>query len=162
MILLSLLACIKNTAPIQAAQGTEVRFVSWMQTEQGVQPIPADVLEDIQEALWKRNVRGNVDPDGVKVASLPPGSRLNGPEPTVLVGCAPMFDTQVNGRFRWQIGCEIAVSEGPARFDRTVDAVAHLVYYKQREAEALDEAAPAVRRELGRALDAWLSSRQTP
>lgn len=157
MILL-LLACIKQAAPVQAPQGTEVRFVHWMQTENdGVVPIPEPVLETIQQALWKRNVRGNIDPDGAKLASLPAGSRLTGPEPAVLVGCSPMFDTQVNGRFRWRIECDVAVKSGENRFDRNVNAVAHLVYYKQRETEALEEAAPAVRREVGRALDAWLS-----
>lgn len=155
-------ACIQKTSVTQATAGTQVRFVHWMETEQGVEPLPAEVLETVNEALSRRLVAASDESattDLVRIAAQPVSARVPDDAPTVLVGCVPLFDNQVNGRFRWRIGCDVTVAEAGKRYDRHLTAVAHPVYYQQREAAALTEAAPAVRRELARVLESWLTQR---
>lgn len=160
MILL-LLACLPKTAPVQAPTGTQLRWVHWMVTEQGIEPLPKSVLEDVQRAFAERGitVTEQGEPSGrARLSKLPPEDRLDESGPMAVVACEPQFDTQVNGRFRWRIECDVNVGTDSHPHDRHVNAVAHPVYYHQREAVALEEAAPAVRREVGRALDAWLTA----
>lgn len=79
----------------------------------------------------------------------------------VLLEAEPVFTTQLAGRYRWQVDVDVTLAHpNGADGARTYqwDIPVFLLYHHQREAEALDEAAPMLQRKLARALDEAVSA----
>ena len=163
--LLPLLAmgCLKPTPAQTSAQQQPVRLVTALGSyeDQAVDDLPDDVIDRIGQELSSRKL--TPEPVGVfaKAFGLRRGieERLGVLEeagiaqPLLLVSCDPRYDTQVNGRFRWSVPCDVAIGSVSGH----IDPAAHLVYYHQGEADAVLEVQTQVAREAARVLDQWLS-----
>lgn len=174
-LLTMLTGCLRPAPAHVAPEATPLRLVTALGSyEEGtVDEMPEAVVARVREELAARRLT----PEPVGLFAEAFGVRRDAAQrlevleeagvaqPLLLVACDPRFDTQVNGRYRWQVHCDVSlaapVAEGGDVMG-TVDTSAHLVYYHQREADAVTDAAALIAREAGRVLDAWLAAREAP
>ncbi len=158
-VVLAATACLKPVPVPQAPQPTDIAVVyalgSFDSAE--VAPLPDPVQERVQAELEARNLVPAILPAPDSFATMrDPAARLasvsGATAPVLLVSCDPHFDTQVNGRFRWTVPCDVGIGVVQGH----VKPSAHLVYYHQQEADAVLEVQTQVAREVGRVLDQWL------
>lgn len=174
-LLMMLTGCLRPSPAHVAPDATPLRLVTALGSyEEGVvQELPDPVVERVREELALRRLTPEpvglfAEAFGVRRAAaqrLEVLEEAGVAEPLLLVACDPRFDTQVNGRYRWQVHCDVALAAPTAEGGDVmgeVDTSAHLVYYHQQEAEAVTDAAALLAREVGRVLDAWLAAREAP
>ena len=166
--------CLKPKPAQTAAQTVPLRLVTALGSYEDptVADLPADVIERIGEEVTARNL--TPEPVGVFAEAFGTRREVAGrldvleeagiAQPLLLVSCDPRYDTQVNGRFRWSVDCDVALAS-PDLDDGlivdTLDAAAHPVYYHQREAAAVSEVSALLARKVGNVLDQWLAVRTT-
>jgi len=175
-ILLALLltaGCLKPQPAQTAASPAPLRLVTALGSydDPTIRDLPDDAVERIAEELTARNL--TPEPVGVFAEAFATHRGVEGrlrvleeagiAQPLLLVGCAPRYDTQVNGRFRWSVDCEVALAApdvvgGTIRTE--LDAAAHPVYYHQREAAAVSEVSALLARKVGLVLDQWLAQQE--
>lgn len=153
-------ACLKPVPVPQAAQPTDVAVIYALGLyESGeVEAMPDHVQERVTEELEARNLVPATMPSPANFATVrEPVARLatiqGARSPVLLVSCDPRFDTQVNGRFRWSVPCDVAIGSVTGH----IEPSAHLVYYHQGEADAVLEVQTQIAREAARVLDQWLN-----
>ena len=169
LLLLPLTAgCLKHGPAHVAAQPVPLTVITAMGSfrEAGVAPLPQGAVERVAAELEVRNLvlAGGGEHPALFEQRRSLAARIDAltaagvAGPVLLVTCDPRFDTQVNGRFKWDVHCDVAVFPVDAedgRLTGNIDASAHLVYYHQQEAAAVDEVAAVLAREVGRVLDTW-------
>jgi len=175
MLPLLLVGCLKPGPKRMVETAEPVRLVTVLGSyeSEAVEELPPSVVARVSEELQARQLQ----PEAVGLFAEAFGVRRTVParlevleeagiaQPVLMVSCDPRFDTQVNGRFRWQVDCSVALSAADAEGgleQGTLGASAHLVYYHQQEAEAVEEVSALVGREVGRVLDRWLATRGVP
>jgi len=142
-LLLMLVACLKPSV-LQAPQPTPVEWVALL--DQGTpEPAPVALQEKLEVEISKRGLV----PQEVAAPT--------GDLPSLVVESSARFSSQINGRYRWTVAvtATITPTEGPPS-TRSFTVPVHLVYYHDKEVEALSEAAPLIARQVGDLLDAWI------
>jgi hypothetical protein len=92
---------------------------------------------------------------------LPGGEPATGDpnQASLSVESSARFSSQINGRYRWTVAVTATLTPtGEPPLIRTFTVPVHLVYYHDKEREALAEAAPLIARQVGDLLDAWVRS----
>ena len=74
---------------------------------------------------------------------------------TLRVESTATFYAQVAGRYRWEVTSRVELRAADHTWTRTLQTPVFLVYYHEREPEALAAAAPALQRKVGTLLDEW-------
>ncbi|MEQ1502597.1 MAG: hypothetical protein ABMB14_10215 [Myxococcota bacterium] len=165
MVVLLLASCLKPAPPTAAASPVPVSVAVVLASYDHPEVTPAP--DRVDDAIAAELTRRNLVPTTVEVGPpftaarstdarltlLPDGARL-------LVECAPRFDAQVNGRYRWTVAVDATIDagRGSTGASRAFSVPVHLSYDHEREPEALSDAAPIGAREIGRLLDDWVAS----
>lgn len=167
LILLSL-ACIKPTPPLATGADRPVAVVGVIDAA-GATPA-ADTPDRFDAALLAEARVRKLAPaltEGADVLRTCTDKRtteqrteaLQGAAPTLLVETAPVFYSELNGQYRWSVGVKVTLAvAGHAVQSASFDVPVFLRYHHEREAEAVDAAAPVVARHVGELLDNWLRS----
>lgn len=167
--LLLVMGCVKAGPVQRAAEPVSVGTVVVLASvdDPAVQLGPERVTERLQRELTARNLLPvALTPDLEAFTSARTTSRrleLLEEEHDVplllLVESTARFSSQINGRYRWTV--DVTTTLSPA--DHPEEALQEaftvpvaLVYYHEREAEALAEAAAPVAAQVGRLLDTWI------
>ena len=74
---------------------------------------------------------------------------------TLRVESSAAFYAQIAGRYRWEVTSRVELRTADHTWTRTLQTPVFLVYYHEREPEALAAAAPALQRKVGALLDEW-------
>ena len=145
--LLLLAGCLKPTM-LQAPTPVSVEIVAILDQGTPVAAPPA-LADRLAQELTKRNLT----PQKVE------GLAVSGDKAFLIVESSARFSSQINGRYRWTVTVNAIVSpaEGQASTKEFTVPV-HLVYYKDKEPEAVAEAAPLIARQVGALLDDWIRS----
>lgn len=163
---LLLVACLKTEPQRVAPSPIAVRVLTVLGNvdDDEVTSLPETTQEVIFSAMEDRRLTPRSDGEvlAVFLERRSWASRLEAlgrapVEPILLVACDARFDTQVNGRFRWQVECDLAMGADEPRVLGHLSAPAHLVYYHQKQADAVGEVQGALGREVGQVLDQWLA-----
>ncbi len=154
-------ACLKPAEVRKAAQPTNVAVVYALGSIQSaeIQAMPDAVQTRVQAELEARNLVPAMLPAPEAFASVRTAKdRLDAvagaTSPVLLVACDPVFDTQVNGRYRWTVACDVGIGKELSHFEPS----AHLVYYHQDESDAVVEVQTQIAREVAQVVDRWLVS----
>lgn len=160
----SLSACIKTNPVNQAPQPVRVSVVTALGSfeSDAVESLPDAMVERIEAELVARNlVSATVPVPQAFAVQRDPQGRLAAlaaaglPQPVLLVSCDPLYETQVNGRYRWAVPCDVGM--GGIVLGH-IEPSAHLVYYHQKEAAAVEDVQTQIGREVSRVLDQWMVS----
>lgn len=161
------LACIKPTPP-EAAEVARTVDVIGVIDAAGAAPA-TDTPERFDASITHELGRRNLTPRLVEAPEVFAGFSehrdtrerfaAGGAEPLLLVETAPVFYSELNGQYRWTVGVKVAVvTDGQAVQSVSFDVPVFLRFHHEREADAVDAAAPVVARRVGEVLDTWLRS----
>jgi hypothetical protein len=145
-LLLLLLGCLKPTL-VQAP--TPLPVAVWTVQNQGVpEPAPTPLSQQIFAEVERRGLRA-------EEGTLP----ATDAQASLTVESTARFSSQINGRYRWTVAvtATLAPPDG-SPMTRSFTVPVHLVYYHDKEAEALVEATPLIARQVGDLLDTWIRS----
>lgn len=170
MRLLAILAfagCIKSSAPTQAPVETPVGVVAILDSSEGPRAVPATLDTAIAREITRHNLVPTAMPataiDGARTSETRLQAMSRGPETAViLVESSATFYAQVAGQFRWTVDVRVTLAPSDdldPKIVREVEIPVFLLYYHQQEDAALEQAAPAIARVLGDALDESLGGR---
>lgn len=171
--LLLLFACgPKAGAPVVAAKATPTTVVGVLGTDAAVavSALPEPVQTRLTALLVERNLTPVVVPEDEWSTAF--ASRRNTPqrlgwlddraedtELLLLVESEVSFYSQLSGRYRWtvEVTATLAPAADPAQGVTEVYQVpVFLQFHHQREAEALEEAAPVIARKVALLVDGYL------
>ena len=152
LALLAVAACVKTGPVAIATPGTSLTLVPTMSLydDTDVRIMPQAVVDDLLTEARRHNVTADATMSADAARSL---------DAVLHVHCTPRFDTQVNGRFRWIVDCDARMTgQGTAHVEpRTLSMPAHLVYYHEREEEAVTWVTQGLIRRVGQVLQDWIA-----
>ena len=171
LLTLLLASCAPHAAPTASSTAPTVGLATALESDDHVATtqLPPRAQQALTDALAGHDLRA------VPLDALPEGF-ASAPSTTtrlalaaadapqdflLLVEAHPSFYAQVAGRFRWTIDTKITLAKtGDLDNAHTVSwsVPVFLQFSHQREAEALSEAAPMLRRRLSAELDAWTAT----
>lgn len=168
VLILFALACLKPTPPVEAGGGRQLLVVNVLDAASDAPAVDAPERFDgaVLEAVSRRKlVPVLLQSEGELAGVL--GSRETGPRllalapaaagaPLLLVEMRPVYYSELNGQYRWTVGVVLTLQGAPTPATRSFDVPVFLQYHHQREADAVDAAAPVVARKVGEVLDGWL------
>jgi len=159
--LLLVVACLKSTVA-QAPRPIPMDVIATLNLEHA-EPAPSAVAERLAAEIARRGLVPTAvdgDPSDPGPDGAPDeGTDANSGRASLRVESTARFSSQINGRYRWTVSVTATVApvEGlPTARSFTVPV--HLVYYHDKETEALVEAAPLIARQVGELLDDWISA----
>lgn len=161
-------ACLKPTPPLETGAGRTVVVVNLLDapTDAPATDTPERLDRAVLDAVSTRKLVPRLLEAAVDLApahtSRETAPRLRaltaaaGDNAVLLVETRPVFYSELNGQYRWTVGVVVSL-EGPgAPAARSFDVPVFLQYHHEREADAVDAAAPIVARKVGELLDGWL------
>lgn len=170
--------CIRSGAVLRSDEAVPVAVAVVLASvdERAVQGGPDAVDRRIADALEARNLvmvpvaaerfvepftRARTTPHRLTFLA----EEVDGAPVVLLIESTVRFSSQINGRYRWTVDVEATLGhpDGPEPLaTRSFTVPVALVYYHEREAEALAEASPVIARQVGALLDGWIGARQAP
>jgi fructose-specific component phosphotransferase system IIB-like protein len=171
-LFLLLSGCLSKHQPVQAPRSTTVAVASALavldSTE--VQAVPDALAEGIAQLCSERNLQPTALAPAAYTGEFASkrtsqhrlehvAAQAGGAELLLLVETTVAYYSQMNGRYRWTVEVDATISPADdlsqafaARFSVPV----FLEHYHEKEAAALEAAAPLLERRLGALLDAYL------
>lgn len=161
-------ACLKPTPPLETGGGRPLVVVNVLDaaTDAPAVDTPERFDAAVLETVSRRKLVPRLLEAEGELAAVQ-GSRETGPRvralapalagaPVLLVETRPVYYSELNGQYRWTVGVVVTLQGGETPSTRSFDVPVFLQYHHQREADAVDAAAPVVARKIGEVLDGWL------
>lgn len=165
---LLLASCAKPSAPEVPLAGSAAVSAVLTTRDAASTELPDRVRDDLSAALRERGLVAAFETSDALAGASSTERRLElavaaQPEAdlVVLLEAHPVFSSQMAGRYRWQVDVDLTLAhpggeDGPRTWSWELPVF--LLYHHQREADALAEAAPMLRRKLDAALDEFVGS----
>lgn len=161
------LACIKPTGPVLTGADRPITVVGVL--DAAGDAAASDTPKPLDDALLAEARLRKLSPTleeapavlGTFTDKRQTDQRLEvlGADATLLVETAPVFYSELSGQYRWTVGVKVTLAIGGKHVQEAAfDVPVFLRYHHQREADAVEAAAPVVSRRVGELLDGWLRS----
>ena len=149
LMLLMALACIpKSDAPVDSVNIIGVTLVTeHSYPNDAADSLPEDVLEALEAELGKRSL------------DIRPRADLK-----LLIQTRAEYFSQLSGRYRWVVHAELSLTEPDnlaGGIQRRIQIPVFVQFHHQRDAAVLQQASPALARELGDMLEDWIHSTES-
>ena len=160
MVLMSLLlACGPKKEPLQAPQQEQLIFVALL--DNAAQPtseaLPEELVQSLEDAIGKHNL-------SIRIVEAPTArqteqriSSLSASAPLLLIESKATFQSQLQGRFRWEVECTMSLLDDQEQLlTRSFTTPVFHKFHHQREQESLLAAEPVLLRQLESLLEDYI------
>jgi len=175
LLVLLCTACIpKPGQPTVSSNNSDITVVTRNINPAGnfTGPLPEPVLTALLDGLNQRNLNASSVISQTAMENLAKlqvqkhrlewlAQDQGGTDLILLIETHTEYFSQLSGRYRWTVTAELSLADPEdltTSIHRSVEIPVFMQFHHEREAAVLEQASPALERELSTLLDAWLSA----
>ena len=160
MVLISFfLGCVPKTPPIQAPKVEELALVAVLDDADSpnTEGLPATLQQNIQLKIQAHNLSFKVMASPSSTKTDQRLQKLASEVPILLIETKATFQSQLQGRFRWEVDCTMSLLDPQGQLlTRSFTTPVFHKFHHEREEESLIAAEPVILRQLEGLLEDYI------